>query len=944
MNKKLEANAVISHYRIVSKIGEGGMGEVFLAEDTKLNRKIALKILPAEFAADKERMRRFVQEAQAAAALNHPHIAHVYEIGETDSTHFIAMEFVDGTTLRDMIHRERTELKRILKYLTQVAEGLAKAHAAGIVHRDLKPENIMISRDGYAKILDFGLAKLVEPATFQPLADNDRDEAETAMLQQHSQPGMILGTMGYMSPEQAQGKIDQIDNRSDIFSFGCILFEAATGHRAFEGDSVVKSLHQIIYEPAPPIKEFNPAAPSDLQRIVRRCLAKDPEERYQTIKDVAIELRELRREIDGGVEFDATVPPNSGETLLTRGSDVALSQPARAVSTEPPVPVTQISSAEYLISEIKRRKGGAVLAFIALALVVAGGFGAYKYYGGPGSTSINGTSFEKTKVTKMTKSGKVIAAAISPDGKYFAHVFSENGQQTVFVRQTAANNDITVVPAGTVEYWGITFTRDSNDLYYVQRATGQPGVLYRIPALGGTPQRLMERLDSPVAFSPDGKKLSFVRSEFPTKDESALIIANSDGTGEQTLSTRKMPDRFSPLYFVGPSWSPDGRSIATAVAAFDAGYNFKVIAVNVGDGKETVLTKQNWGYIGRVEWLSDGKGAVMVARDQSGSYRQLWYLSISDGSARQITNDFVDYRSLSVTADATRLVTAQLDQITAAWVGPLSDMEQVRQIVPPASEGIIGMSWTPGGKLVYFYDGLANTDIWIMDADGSNKKQLTSNAGRNSWPQVSPDGSRIVFTSSRSGTTNVWIMGIDGSNPKQLTDQIRNENATFSPDGNWIVYASYYPETQGLWKVPAEGGSPVRLTEGKFQVPTVSPDGKLIAALYLAHPTAPDQLANQIAVVSIDGGPVIKTFDKGNSPTAGAVIMWSPDGKSILYNQVKDSIANLLGQPIAGGDSKQISNFKDGFIYSFSASRDGKQIAISRGNTARDAIMLSSEK
>ena len=206
MTKELSADTTLSHYRIVSKIGAGGMGEVYLAEDTKLNRKVALKILPPEFSADKERMRRFVQEAQAAAALNHPHIAHVYEISEADSTHFIAMEFVDGTTLRDMIHRERTELKRILKYLTQVAEGLAKAHAAGIVHRDLKPENIMVSRDGYAKILDFGLAKLVGPATFQALADKDADEAETAMLQQHSHPGMILGTMGYMSPEQAAGK------------------------------------------------------------------------------------------------------------------------------------------------------------------------------------------------------------------------------------------------------------------------------------------------------------------------------------------------------------------------------------------------------------------------------------------------------------------------------------------------------------------------------------------------------------------------------------------------------------------------------------------------------------------------------------------------------------------------------------------------------------------
>ena len=522
--------------------------------------------------------------------------------------------------------------------------------------------------------------------------------------------------------------------------------------------------------------------------------------------------------------------------MLTSGSDGAVSQPTRAISTEPPVPVTQISSAEYLISEIKRRKGGAMLALVVLALVAAGGFGAYKYFGT--TTSTSGTPFEKTKVTKMTKTGKVITTALSPDGKYFAHVISDMGQQAVLVRQTTANNDITVVPLAPVEYWGITFSRDSNDLYFVQRERRQPGVLYRMPALGGSPQRLMERLDSTVAFSPDGKRLAFVRSEFPSKEESALIVANSDGTGEQTLATRKMPERFAPLYFVGPSWSPDGTRIATAVAGFDAGFTYKAIAVNVSDGKETVLTKQDWGYIGRVEWLSDGKGAVMNAREQTGSYRQVWYLSLSDGTARPLTNDFVDYRSLSVTADGTRLVTAQADRLAAGWVAPLSDFTQARQIVPPASEGVMGMSWTPNGKLVYFHDSLANSAIWIMDADGSNKKQLTSDAGSKTSPQVSPDGSRIAFVSIRSGTRNIWIMGIDGSNQKQLTGGFGDDDPTFSSDGKWIVYASYYPETKGLWKVSADGGTPIRLTEGKFEAPAVSPDGKLIAALYLEHPTS----------------------------------------------------------------------------------------------------------
>src|SRR2546421_2921512 len=273
----------LGRYEIRSKIGAGGMGEVYLAQDTKLDRKVALKILPAELAGNSDRMRRFVQEAKAAAALNHPHIAHVYEIGESDGVHFIAMEFIDGQTLREKIHRERSELRKLLRYLQHAAEGLAKAHAAGIVHRDLKPDNIMITRDGHAKILDFGLAKLIEPQLTEANASDNREEVATAIMQQHSTPGMIMGTVGYMSPEQAQGKTNEIDQRSDIFSFGCILFEAATRHKPFEGDSIVKSLHSLIYESAPQIKDLNPAAPADLQRIVRRCLAKDRDERYQTI-------------------------------------------------------------------------------------------------------------------------------------------------------------------------------------------------------------------------------------------------------------------------------------------------------------------------------------------------------------------------------------------------------------------------------------------------------------------------------------------------------------------------------------------------------------------------------------------------------------------------------------------------------------------------------------
>ncbi len=364
----------LGRYEIRSKIGAGGMGEVYLAEDTRLHRKVALKILPAEVAANKDRMRRFNQEATAAAALNHPNIAHIYEISEAGGVNFIAMEFIDGQTLRECIHSGQTELKKLLRYLQHVAEGLAKAHAAGIVHRDLKPDNIMITRDGHAKILDFGLAKLIEDRQAGPIGKAS-SELATAILPQHSTPGMILGTVGYMSPEQAQGKTNQIDHRSDIFSFGCILYEAATGRKAFEGKDVLDSLHKIVHAPTPRIRDFNADAPDELQRLVRRCLTKDAEDRYQTIKDVAIELKELRRELEGA-GIDRTVPPSTGsEATRSSGAEATQSQTLGATGSTPPALLSiRASSAEYVASAIKQHKLGAALVLAVLLLAIGIGY------------------------------------------------------------------------------------------------------------------------------------------------------------------------------------------------------------------------------------------------------------------------------------------------------------------------------------------------------------------------------------------------------------------------------------------------------------------------------------------------------------------------------------------------------------------------------------------
>ncbi len=356
----------IDRYEIRSLLGAGGMGEVYLAQDTSLNRRVALKVLPPEVASNHDRMRRFKQEATAAASLNHPSIAHIYEIGESNGLNFIAMEYVAGSTLRTKIHDESEELPKLLRALQHVAEGLAKAHDAGIVHRDLKPDNVMITSDGHGKILDFGLAKLLEKSVD---SDSASVSTENPTRLQHSTPGVILGTAGYMSPEQAQGKTKEIDHRADIFSFGCILFEAVTRRRAFSGTDTIDTLNKIIREPAPSISQFNPTAPADLQRIVRRCLAKDQNERYQSIKDVAIELKDIRRELQKSATEASSTPGSEAKTLWNSEATV-IQDPSGGTTTAPQSsPSTRASSAEFIVNEIKRHKFATVLV-VALVLVV----------------------------------------------------------------------------------------------------------------------------------------------------------------------------------------------------------------------------------------------------------------------------------------------------------------------------------------------------------------------------------------------------------------------------------------------------------------------------------------------------------------------------------------------------------------------------------------------
>ena len=517
----------LGRYEIRALLGAGGMGEVYLAHDTSLNRRVALKVLPAEVAANHDRMRRFKQEATAAASLNHPNIAHIYEIGEATGHNFIAMEFVEGATLRAKIHEEHEELPKLLRTLQHVAEGLAKAHDTGIVHRDLKPDNIMITTDGHAKVLDFGLAKLVETQ-----AANVSGEDPTIL--QHSTPGVILGTMGYMSPEQAQGKTKEIDHRSDIFSFGCILFEAITGKRAFAGKDHIETLNKIIREPAPPLTNV----PGDLQRIVRRCLAKDADERYQNIKDVAIELKEVRRDLqETSTQATVSTVSASRNAQTMWDSETTRVQSVPPTGAPPSSPSTRASSAEFIVSGIKQHKLATAIAAVVVVVVVAAVAFGIRSYLHAGSTEV---AIESIAVIPFVNQSKDANAEWISDGltesiinnltqlpnlKVIARssVFRYKGRETdpiavgkelgvraVLTGRLMQRDESMLISAELIDIrdnkqlWGEQYERQLADMLSVQREIAREITNNLRPTLSGVEQ---SRMDKQYTANPEAYQL-----------------------------------------------------------------------------------------------------------------------------------------------------------------------------------------------------------------------------------------------------------------------------------------------------------------------------------------------------------------------------------------------------------------------------------------------------
>ena len=922
----------LGRYEIRSHIGAGGMGEVYLAEDRQLGRKVAVKVLPSDVAVKRDRLERFTREARAAAALNHPHIAHIYEIGESDGQRFIAMEFIDGVTLREKIHGERTALPTLLKWLTQVADGLAKAHSVGIVHRDLKPDNIMITRDGHAQILDFGLAKLLE--TNDPSGTSgSSSEVATAVLPQHSLPGTVLGTVGYMSPEQAQGRVDEIDHRSDVFSFGCILFEAITGKKPFEGKDALDSLHKTVYAPAPSIKTSNPTAPEQLQWILRRCLAKEPEKRYQSIKDVAIELDDLQQDLRRGSSTQSSILEikTAAESQSASTSGATASADATQTATASQHTAT-VSSAEYIITGLARHKR-IVVSALAVVLLAVATYAAYRLWFRPEPAP---SHFERVRFTRITTEGNLQSVAVSPEGKYIAYSLHEGGKYSLWTKHLATDSRVQIVAPITAEIVAPQFfSSDGNYVYYYQSDEQNPqGVLYQVAVLGSAPKKVLTDVQSNVALSPDGKTLAFGRYRTETAEQTQLWLTNFDGTNERRLGAFSEPQFFNGY---GVSWSPDGKFVTFDYGSEEGGEYMTVGAMSVADGRFSVLSPQRWADVGRITWFPDSSGMAIAARE-AGEPWQIWHMSHPGGVVRRITNDLHSYGffSLTLTADAQTLVALQAESSSNIWVGPAVDPTKVSAVTTLGKDaGDDQCEWTPDGRIVFVASSSGIAKLWLMNADGSGRKPLTLPEDRAAKPFVSVDGKSIYYLSMRSKTRQVWRVDLDGSNPKQITNGSGIAYFSLTPDGQSILYSHW---STGLWKISVDGGQPQKILDEMSFGAEISPDGKL-----LAYGTRDDKTKR--ARIVFRRYEDLSSIGSVDLPVATELIWrWSPDSRTVVYVNSSAGVSNLWKLPVEQGVATRITDFKSDNMSYFAYSRDGKQLAMSRGNITRNAVMISDER
>ncbi|MBL8189824.1 MAG: PD40 domain-containing protein [Acidobacteria bacterium] len=625
-------------------------------------------------------------------------------------------------------------------------------------------------------------------------------------------------------------------------------------------------------------------------------------------------------------QFSANGNPTNGHQSLADSSPVQSTSEAVEVS-------------EPLLS---RKRAAMTMALLAISLLILALalWVAYRRLNNHGKIA-----FRQISPTKLTTSGKALLATISRDGKYAAFVAEDQGRQSLWVRQVAADSSSQILAPAEMIFSGVTFSLDDTFLYYVARPRGElMSKLYQVPLLGGTPREVMDDVDSPVTFSPNGQYFAFVRN-FPQSRETALILAKLDGSEDRTLLKKKRPESLSLL---GPAWSPDGRVIACSAGTLTSGEVVtQVVAVSIEDGSVRPIGDQTWTTIGQIAWLGDGSGLVFSAwRRTSAVYGdQLYLLTYPKGEMRRVTDDMTSYEGISVSADSGLLVSRRSDRISSIWVVPerggVFDASAASQIKSGFGDNYserLGLDWTPDGRLLFAAHASGNLDVWSTSSDGKQQRQLTRDGQADLMPVSSPDGRYVLFVSERGGSSHIWRMDADGGNPKQLTRGRGDVFPSVSPDGRWVVYSSSTNGKSALWKVAIDGGEPVQLSPKVMLRPVLSPDGKWIASFYQDEKDG----RNKIALSPFEGGePVII---EGMPVPDFALLRWSPDGKSLTYIATEHGASNIWSKPIDGGQARRLTNFPSDQIFRFAWSRDGKTLACERGMVINDAVLLRSVK
>lgn len=858
----------LGHYRIEAKLGEGGMGVVYRAVDIHLDRPVAIKVLLDGAVANADRKRRFVQEAKAASALNHPNIVTIYDIDQDHGIDFVAMEFVPGKTLDRRLSRE-VGLSELLKCAVQIADALAKAHSAGIVHRDLKPANIMVTDEGFVKVVDFGLAKLTDPA-------GDTDRTVTMDSAPSTEEGAIVGTVAYMSPEQAQGK--KVDGRSDIFSFGAVLYEMITGKRPFKGESKISTLSAILHSEPVPVSKLAGGVPPELERIVTRCLRKDPDNRFQTMADLKVALREVKEESESGA---TAAPPARRRRWLW-------------------VAIAACLLAVVGILWMWRGQGAPAGPMHVVPLTTFPGVESAPSFSPDGQQVAFSWDVDRTGSSdiyvKLVEGGGAPLRLTTQGGD--SPAWSPDGRQIAFVR---AGKVYLVPPIGGAErkLGGsldcpplLTWTRDSK--YVGANGRDKPSGPCRIvllPVDGGPPIPITDPPPGPVgdstpAFSPDGRMLAFFRSPAPYQED--IFVVPVDGSPPKTRGTA-VRVTFDAVSMAGMAWTPDSREIVFSSIRLGVNALWRVPA----SGK-TAPQPLGVGLHGNRPSISLTRN--LLAFQESRSVSTIWRF------------------------DGPSIRTAR--KPPEPWIASTSQDSSPR--------------FSPDGKKIVFASQRSGAnEIWLADSDGRNQVQLTK-FGRalNGTPRWSPDSRWIVLDSRVDGQPEIYVISADGGVPRRLTtDPGEDIVPSYSHDGRWIYFCSNRSGEYQLWKMPSEGGAPRQITRKGGFAALESSDGKFL--YYAKSRTAPGiwkapvDGGEESLVIEDAGGALSRYFDvlpsgicyipeKPNPrPTilfydfaarqtrlvatmekpvlriwAGLAI--SPDERSILVTQIDSSISDLM--------------------------------------------------